>query len=54
MPHTPDTRLTWPDLARGVAVVSMLVAHTAPVGGILNLSEFLTAPLFAMIVGVSV
>lgn len=42
------------DLARGVAVVSMFVAHTAPgagPGGVLLLSEFLTFPLFALLVG---
>ncbi|MDO5534750.1 MAG: acyltransferase family protein [Propionibacteriaceae bacterium] len=41
------------DLARGVAVVSMVVAHTAPVGGIFNVSEYLTAPLFALAIGAS-
>lgn len=42
------------DLARGVAVVSMFVAHTAPGAGpfdLLMLSEFLTFPLFALLVG---
>lgn len=42
------------DLARGVAVVSMFVAHTAPSagpGGLLQLSEFLTFPLFGLLVG---
>lgn len=42
------------DLARGVAVVSMFVAHTAPGNGpgdVLMLSEFLTFPLFALLVG---
>ena len=45
------------DIARGFALVSMVVAHTAPTGGpldLLNLSEFLTAPLFAVLVGVGV
>lgn len=46
-------RFAWPDLARGVAVVSMFVAHVAPGGGIILLSEFLTAPLFALLVVVS-
>lgn len=42
------------DVARGVAVVSMFVAHFAPVAGpgeVLNLSEYLTAPLFALLIG---
>lgn len=42
------------DLARAGAVVSMYVAHTAPSpgpGNILELSEFLTAALFATLVG---
>ncbi|WP_425307938.1 DUF418 domain-containing protein [Ammonicoccus fulvus] len=43
-------RLVWPDLSRGVAVLAMFVAHTAPGGGPLLLSEFLAAPLFAMLV----
>lgn len=30
----------------------MLVAHTSPVGGIFNVSEYLTAPLFALLIGV--
>lgn len=46
-------RLSWLDLARGLAVVSMIVAHTSPWGGILNGSEYLTAPWFATIVGIS-
>lgn len=43
------------DVARGVAVLSMYVAHVAPSDGpgqVLLLSEFLTAPLFALLVGV--
>lgn len=42
------------DVARGVALVSMFVAHFAPSdgpGGVLLLSEFLTAPLFALLIG---
>lgn len=42
------------DIARGLALVSMYVAHVAPSGGpgkILDLSEFLTAPLFALLIG---
>ena len=46
-------RLTWLDLARGFAVISMIVAHTSPWGGILNASEYLTAPWFAMLIGIS-
>lgn len=50
-----DRRELGVDLARGVAVVSMFAAHTAPGAGpadVLLLSEFLTFPLFAMLVGV--
>ena len=42
------------DLARGVALLSMFVAHTAPADGpahVLTLSEYLTAPLFATLIG---
>ncbi|MBP6997327.1 MAG: DUF418 domain-containing protein [Phycicoccus sp.] len=42
------------DAARGTALVSMFIAHAAPSGGpgdVLNLSEFLTAALFATLVG---
>jgi hypothetical protein len=42
------------DALRGVALVSMYVAHTAPTGGpagVFNLSEYLTYPLFAALVG---
>ncbi len=46
-------RLFWIDLARGLAVVSMIVAHTSPWGGLWNVSEYLTAPLFAFLVGLS-
>lgn len=46
-------RHLWLDLARGLAVVSMLVAHTAPAGGIFNVTEYLTAPLFAALIGAS-
>ncbi len=55
-PHTGRDRLVWVDVARGVALVSMFVAHVAPSGGpagVLNLSEHLTAALFAALVGVS-
>lgn len=48
-------RLVWVDVARGLALVSMFVAHAAPgggPGGVLHLSEFLTAALFAALVGV--
>ena len=37
-------RLAWLDLARGFAVISMVLAHTSPWGGVLNASEYLTAP----------
>ena len=46
-------RLAWLDLARGLAVISMIVAHTSPWGGILNASEYVTAPWFAMLIGLS-
>jgi uncharacterized membrane protein YeiB len=50
----PTTRrLDGLDAARGLAVVSMLVAHLSPVGGVLNVSEYVTAPLFAVIIGIS-
>lgn len=42
------------DLARCAALISMFIAHGAPGGGpgdVLNLSEFLTAPLFAFLLG---
>lgn len=49
-------RIEWIDAARGVALFSMFVAHTAPSGGpagVLNLTEHLTAALFAALIGVS-
>ncbi|MDV3222310.1 DUF418 domain-containing protein [Intrasporangium sp.] len=46
-------RQFWLDVTRGLAVVSMIVAHTSPWGGLWNVSEYLTAPLFAFLVGVS-
>lgn len=46
-------RLTWLDLARGFAVISMVIAHTSPWGGLLNVTEYLTAPWFAMLIGIS-
>ncbi|WP_058235008.1 DUF418 domain-containing protein [Devriesea agamarum] len=52
----PPHRLVAVDLARTLALIFMFVAHTAPNDGpgrILMLSEFLTAPLFAFLVGVS-
>jgi uncharacterized membrane protein len=50
----PTTRrLDGLDAARGLAVVSMLVAHLSPVGGVLDVPEYLTAPLFAVIIGIS-
>ena len=51
--HPRPTRLDGLDAARGLAVVSMLVAHLSPVGGVLDVSEYLTAPLFAVIIGIS-
>ena len=43
------------DAVRGVALVSMYVAHCAPTAGpghVLTLSEYATYPLFALLVGV--
>jgi len=48
------TRQLWLDIARGIAVVSMVIAHTAPAGGIFNVTEYLTAPLFAAAIGAGV
>ncbi|MFE8935073.1 hypothetical protein [Micrococcus luteus] len=53
--HTARGRLVWVDVARGLALVAMMVAHAAPAGGpdgLLRLAEHLTAPLFAALVGV--
>ena len=55
--HTARGRLVWVDVARGLALVAMMVAHAAPAGGpdgVLRLAEHLTAPLFAALVGVGV
>ncbi|MHA6525785.1 DUF418 domain-containing protein [Tessaracoccus sp. G1721] len=49
-----QTRQLWLDLARGLAVVSMVVAHTAPAGGIFTVTEYLTAPLFAAAIGAGI
>jgi len=46
-------RLDGLDAARGLAVVSMLVAHLCPAGGIFIVPEYLTAPLFAVVIGVA-
>ena len=46
-------RLEGLDLARGLAVLSMLVAHLSPVGGLLDVTEYLTAPLFAVVIAIS-
>ena len=49
------SRLLFVDWARGAAYVLMVVAHVAPGDGparILLVSEFLTAPLFALLIGV--
>jgi uncharacterized membrane protein len=51
---TLGTRDLSVDVARGLALLSMFVAHTAPSDGpanVLELSEFLTAPLFATLIG---
>ena len=44
-------RLAGVDLARALAVVSMIIAHTSP-SAIDLPAEYLTAPLFAMLIGV--
>ena len=49
------SRLLFVDWARGAAYVLMVIAHVAPSDGparILLVSEFLTAPLFALLIGV--
>lgn len=46
-------RLGGLDAARGLAVVSMLIAHLSPVGGPANITEYLTAPLFAVVIGLA-
>lgn len=48
-----SARLDGLDAARGLAVVSMLIAHLSPVGGPANVTEYLTAPLFAVVIGVA-
>ena len=51
-----NERLVSIDLARCAALASMVIAHTAPTPGpfgVLNLSEFLTAALFAMLLGIA-
>ncbi|WP_462417702.1 DUF418 domain-containing protein [Kytococcus sp. Marseille-QA3725] len=53
-PTEPRLRLPALDVARGVAVISMLVAHFAPgtpLGFVTGLSEWLTAALFALLIG---
>ena len=50
----PTTRRVYGlDAARGLACVSMLVAHLCPAGGPFLVSEYLTAPLFAVVIGLS-
>ena len=49
-------RLLWLDVARSLALLSMFVAHAAPTMGpfgVLMLTEYVTAPLFAALVGAS-
>lgn len=50
-PGAGGPRLAGLDVARGLAVLAMLVAHLSPVGGVLGLSEYLAAPLFAVVLG---
>lgn len=50
----PTPRLVGVDVVRCVALISMYVAHAAPTPGplhVLELSEYLTMPLFALLVG---
>lgn len=49
----PTGRLAWLDLARGLAVVSMIFAHTWPWGGPWAIVEYLSAPWFALLIGVA-
>src|SRR5829696_2964518 len=51
MPTT--RRLEGLDAARGLAVISMLVAQLSPAGGVFTISEYLTAPLFAVVIGIA-
>jgi uncharacterized membrane protein YeiB len=51
--HRAEGRLAGLDLARGLAVVSMLVAHLQPVDGVLRAADYVTAPLFAVVIGAS-
>lgn len=52
-------RLVGVDLARGLGLLGVFVAHTAPASGVraidivLNISEHVSAPLFTLILGVS-
>ncbi|WP_281711394.1 hypothetical protein [Dermacoccus nishinomiyaensis] len=51
--HRRDARV---DMLRGLALVSMFVAHCAPDDGpfrLAALTEFATAPLFALLIGIS-
>lgn len=53
-PPCRSTRVPFVDVARGLAYVLMVIAHVAPSDGparMLLVSEFLTAPLFALLVG---
>jgi hypothetical protein len=52
-PSWASARLDGLDLARGLAVLSMLVALLGPAGGLLAVSEYLAAPLFAVVIGAS-
>lgn len=53
MTRSASARLLWLDLARGLAVVSMVIAHTCPWGRPSIVTEYLTAPWFAMLIGMS-
>ena len=51
-----DRRDARVDMLRGLALVSMFVAHCAPDDGpfrLAALTEFATAPLFALLIGIS-
>lgn len=57
MDLSPRPRYFAFDIARGAAIILMVIAHTAPSDGparILLTAEFLTAPLFALLVGAGV
>ncbi|KRE62142.1 DUF418 domain-containing protein [Nostocoides sp. Soil756] len=53
-PGATGPRLDGLDAARGLAVLVMLVAYLSPVGGALDVAQYLAAPLFVVVLGVGV